>query len=109
MRAKHVTVEVYGAEIICASCVNAPTSKDTYEWLDAAIQRKYPNHPFEIVYIDIQSEIENERQRNLAELVKEDEYFYPLVLVNEEVIGEGYIQLKPIFKELEKHGFVASI
>ncbi|REB04826.1 DUF1462 family protein [Sporosarcina sp. BI001-red] len=109
MNAKHVTVEVYGAEIVCASCVNAPTSKDTYEWLDAAIQRKYPNHPFEIVYIDIESVIEDERQRKLADQVKDEEYFYPLVIVNEEVIGEGYIQLKPVFNELEKHGFVSSI
>ncbi|WP_025782973.1 YuzD family protein [Sporosarcina sp. D27] len=108
MNAKHVTVEVYGAEVVCASCVNAPTSKDTYEWLDAAIQRKYPNHPFEIVYIDIESFIENDRQRKLAEQVKEEEFFYPLVLVNEEVIGEGYIQLKPIFNELEKHGFISA-
>lgn len=108
MKAKHVTVEVYGAEVVCASCVNAPTSKDTYEWLDAAIQRKYPNHPYEIVYIDIESVIEDERQRSVAEQVKEDEYFYPLVIVNEEVIGEGYIQLKPIFNELEKHGFVSA-
>ncbi|WP_039044447.1 YuzD family protein [Sporosarcina sp. ZBG7A] len=108
MKAKHVTVEVYGAEVVCASCVNAPTSKDTYEWLDAAIQRKYPNHPFEIVYIDIESVIENDRQRKLAEQVKEEDFFYPLVIVNEEVIGEGYIQLKPIFSELEKHGFIAA-
>lgn len=108
MKAKHVTVEVYGADVVCASCVNAPTSKDTYEWLDAAIQRKYPNHPFKIVYIDIESVIEDERQRILAEQVKEEEYFYPLVIVDEEVIGEGYIQLKPIFNELEKHGFVSS-
>lgn len=106
MKAKHVTVEVYGAEVVCASCVNAPTSKDTYEWLSAAIQRKYPDHPFDIVYIDIESAIADERQRHLADQVKEDEYFYPLVIVNEEVIGEGYIQLKPIFNALEKHGFV---
>ncbi|MDW0110963.1 YuzD family protein [Sporosarcina aquimarina] len=109
MNAKKVTVEVYGADVICASCVNAPTSKDTYEWLDAAIQRKYPNHPFEIVYIDIESDIKDARQRQLAEQVKDEEYFYPLVIVNEEVIGEGYIQLKPIYNELEKHGFISAM
>lgn len=109
MNAKKVTVEVYGADVICASCVNAPTSKDTYEWLDAAIQRKYPNHPFEIVYIDIESDIADARQRQLAEQVKDEEYFYPLVIVNEEVIGEGYIQLKPIYNELEKYGFIPAM
>ncbi|HDJ6697647.1 DUF1462 family protein, partial [Staphylococcus aureus] len=25
---EHVSVVVYGADVICASCVNAPTSKD---------------------------------------------------------------------------------
>ena len=108
MKAKQVLVEVYGADVICASCVNAPTSIDTYEWLHAAIQRKYPNDPFEIVYIDIEADLEDVRQRRLADQVKEDEYFYPLVIVNEEIVGEGYIQLKPVFKELEKLGFSAT-
>ncbi len=33
-------IEIYGTAVICASCVNAPSSKDTYEWLQAAINRK---------------------------------------------------------------------
>jgi len=88
--------------------VNAPTSKDTFEWLDAAIRRKYPDYPFEIVYVDIDSELTDDRQSEIAEMVKNDEYFYPLVRVNEEVVGEGYIQLKPVFAELEKYGFTAA-
>ena len=43
-----LNIEIYGADIICASCVNAPSSKDTYEWLQAAIDRKYPNQPYDI-------------------------------------------------------------
>lgn len=105
MKTKQVLIEVYGADVICASCANAPTSIDTYEWLQAAIQRKYPDDPFEIVYIDIELDLKDERQRTLAEQVKDDEYFYPLVIINEEVVGEGHIQLKPVFKELEKLGF----
>ncbi|RKJ15244.1 DUF1462 family protein, partial [Butyricicoccus sp. 1XD8-22] len=27
-------IEIFGADILCASCVNAPSSKDTYEWLE---------------------------------------------------------------------------
>lgn len=106
METKHVLVEVYGAEVVCASCVNAPTSKDTYEWLDAAIRRKYPDQPFEIVYIDIDSVITDARQADIAAKVQDDEYFYPLVLVNEEVVGEGHIQLKPVYRELEKNGYI---
>lgn len=101
----HVEIEIYGASVQCASCVNAPSSVDTYEWLQAAISRKYPHNTFNITYIDIEAPIENERQTIWAEKVTNDEFFYPLVLINEEVIGEGYIQLKPVFTALEKHGF----
>ena len=42
-----ISVVVYGADVICASCVNAPTSKDTYEWLQPLLKRKFPEHHFE--------------------------------------------------------------
>ena len=56
MKKDKLSIEIYGAEVICASCVNAPSSKDTYEWLQAAIDRKYPNQPYDIHYIDIDAE-----------------------------------------------------
>jgi disulfide oxidoreductase YuzD len=99
-------IEIFGTDILCASCVNAPSSKDTYEWLQAAIDRKYPNQPFSIRYIDIEQPLTDERDQHWAERVQNDEFFYPLVLINNEVIGEGYIQLKPVFNALENLGFV---
>ncbi|PID03130.1 disulfide oxidoreductase [Sporosarcina sp. P2] len=102
-----VIIEVYGAEVICASCVNAPSSKDTYEWLQAAISRKYPEQPFSITYIDIDQELTESRQREIVEKIRDDEYFYPLVMINDEMIGEGHIQLKPVFNALEAQGFQA--
>lgn len=36
---EHVSVVVYGADVICASCVNAPTSKDIYDWLQPLLKR----------------------------------------------------------------------
>lgn len=99
-------IEIYGADIVCASCVNAPSSKDTYEWLQAAIARKYPNQPFTIRYIDIEGVIDNERDQDYATRIQDDEFFYPLVLINDEVVGEGYIQIKPVFNALESAGFV---
>ncbi len=57
-------IEIYGTAVICASCVNAPSSKDTYEWLQAAIDRKYPDQPYDIRYIDIEGPIENERDQD---------------------------------------------
>ncbi|SRR5690606_35975457 len=100
------TIEVYGADVLCVSCVNAPSSKDTYEWLQAAISRKYPNQPFTIRYIDIEQPLTNERDQQYAERILNDEFFYPLVLINDEVVGEGYIQIQPVFKALEKLGFM---
>jgi disulfide oxidoreductase YuzD len=108
MEKKTLSIEIFGAEIACASCVNAPTSKDTYEWLQAAIDRKYPNQPYKITYIDIQQPIDNERQQDIANRVLEDEFFYPLVMIEGEVVGEGNIQLNPVFAELEKNGFTSS-
>lgn len=100
-------IEIFGADIICASCVNAPSSKDTYEWLEAAISRKYPNQPFSIRYVDIESELQNERDQQYAARIQDDEFFYPLVLINDEVVGEGYIQLKHVTEKLESLGFMA--
>lgn len=98
-------IEVYGADIHCASCVNAPSSKDTYEWLQAAVTRKYPNQAFSIRYVDIEGVIDNERDQDFANRIQDDEFFYPLVLVNNEVVGEGYVQIKPVFSALENLGF----
>lgn len=104
---KDAVIEVYGAEVLCASCVGAPSSKDTYEWLQAAISRKYPEQPFTIEYIDIDKTKVEGRQAEIAEQIQNDEFFYPLVMINEKMIGEGHIQLKPVFSSLEKLGYVA--
>ena len=53
MSEKVVEISIFGAEQICASCVNLPSSIDTYEWLEAAIRRKFPNQPFKFTYTDI--------------------------------------------------------
>ena len=98
-------IEIFGADIICASCVNAPSSKDTYEWLEAAISRKYPNQPFTIRYIDIESPLTDAREQDYASRIQQDDFFYPLVLINDEVVGEGYIQLKSVTDKLESLGF----
>lgn len=106
MNKEKPVIEIFGADVICASCVNAPSSKDTYEWLEAAISRKYPHNEFIIRYIDIEQPLQDEREKQYAEKIQHDEYFYPLVLINDDVIGEGYIQIKPVFQVLEKLGFI---
>lgn len=57
---KQAELFVYGADVLCPSCVNLPSSKETYEWLEAALKRKYPDQPFSITYIDIHQPPEND-------------------------------------------------
>jgi len=102
---KKVDIFVYGAEQICASCVGMPSSKETYEWLDAAISRKYPEQPFTIQYIDIFNPPEEEKHRLFATRVIEEDLFYPVVTIGEEIVGEGNPKLKDIYKEMEKYGY----
>lgn len=94
---------VYGAEAICASCAQAPSSIETAEWLRAAIGRKF-GEEIRVRYIDIDHP-ETETDRLFCGKIAHDEYFYPLVVACGTVIGEGIPSLKSIFRFLEQHGF----
>jgi disulfide oxidoreductase YuzD len=107
MEKKQVEIIVYGAEQICASCVNLPSSKDTYEWLESAVSRKFPNQAFQIKYIDIYNPPQEEEIKSFAERVVEEDMFYPVVLIEGKIVGEGNPKLKTIFAELEKFGYQA--
>ena len=53
-----ISVVVYGAEVVCASCVNTYI----YRYLSMAsalLLRKFPQHHFEFTYIDIRNDTEN--------------------------------------------------
>ena len=99
------SIVVYGADVICASCVNAPSSKDTYEWLQAILGRKYNHIDFEFTYIDFMKQTENltDHDQQFIERIKEDELFYPLVTINDELVADGYIQLKRLTKFIDEH------
>ncbi|MGM0875474.1 MAG: YuzD family protein [Bacillota bacterium] len=104
---KPVEICVYGAEILCPSCVNLPSAKETYEWLEAALKRKFKNQPFDIVYIDIHEPPNEPEKQDMAEKVINDEYFYPLVVIAGTVVGEGNPRLKKIYEVMEEHGYVS--
>ncbi|MEQ6377138.1 YuzD family protein [Bacillaceae bacterium S4-13-58] len=99
-----IEIIVYGADQLCASCVNAPGSKETYEWLQAAIARKFGETGITYKYVDIYNPPNQAPYNQMARRVADEEFFYPLVLVNDEVVGEGNPRLKTIFKELEDKG-----
>jgi disulfide oxidoreductase YuzD len=104
---KVAEIVVYGAEQVCPSCVNLPSSKETYEWLEAAISRKFPNQPFTIKYVDIYQPPEDEEMKAFAIRVIEEDLFYPVVVIEGEIVGEGNPKLKTIYAELEKYGYRA--
>lgn len=102
---REIELIVYGAEQICASCVGMPSSIETYEWLEAALTRKFPNQPFTITYIDIYNPPNDDSLKEMAEKVKDGEYFYPLIMLEGEVLGEGNPRLKSITEAMEKYGY----
>ncbi|MBB6445008.1 YuzD family protein [Bacillus benzoevorans] len=105
MKQKDVEIIIYGAEQICASCVNLPSSKETYEWIEAAVTRKFPNQPFEFTYVDIFQPPEEKEKQQFAQKVIDEDLFYPVITINNKIIGEGSLRLKTLYTELEQYGY----
>ncbi len=97
-----VQVYVYGAEQVCASCVNLPSSKDTAEWLEIVLQRKFGDQ-VELVYVDIFAP-ENEKDVQFSQRILEEELWYPVVVISDEIVAEGNPQPKKIIRKLEELG-----
>ena len=95
-----IEITVYGAKVKCASCINLPSSLETKEWLEAALTRKYPNNDIHVRYVDI-FKPETELDKKYVEKILDEQYFYPLVVFDNEVIAEGNPNLKEIYKKLE--------
>ena len=102
---KRIEIEVFGAEQVCASCVNLPSSKDTYEWLEAALTRKFPNQPFSITYIDMFNPPDLDKQKNFAKRIIDEDLFYPLVIIEDEIVAEGNVSLKKVVDLMENYGY----
>jgi len=96
-----VFITVYGAEVKCASCIHLPSALETKEWLDAAIQRKFPDYNIHMSYCDIDSPMTKEEQL-FSEKILDDEYFYPLVVINGEVVAEGNPRLPIIYEKIKR-------
>lgn len=96
-------ITIYGREQICASCVGAPGSYDTFEWLQAALGRKYTDNLFEFEYIDIDNEQQRKKHREMIHKMKEEDLFYPLILLNDQIIAEGIPHLKAIYRAIDEY------
>lgn len=106
MKYKETEVQVFGAEQVCASCVGMPSSKETYEWLGAALNRKFPNQHIQMRYFDIESSHDNPIIQQFVNRVIEEDLFYPIVLIEGEIMGEGNPRLKTIAAKLKEYGYV---
>jgi disulfide oxidoreductase YuzD len=95
-------VLVYGAEQTCPSCVNLPSAKETSTWLQAALRRKFGNQ-VEVKYIDIYSPT-GEKEIAFSKRVIDEDLWYPVVVIEDEIIAEGNPKLKQIVKKLEELG-----
>ncbi|MFD1851212.1 YuzD family protein [Oceanobacillus bengalensis] len=104
MRKSKVIITIYGTEQICASCVGAPGSKDTYEWLQAAIRRKYIDDEISYKYIDFNQPQRDESHKTFIERIVDEDLFWPIVMVNDELVAEGIPRLKTIYESLDEHG-----
>ncbi|GGN48494.1 YuzD family protein [Oceanobacillus indicireducens] len=101
-----VKVTIYGAEQLCASCVGAPGSKDTYEWLQAAIGRKYGTDAITYEYVDIDEPQTEEKHQDFVRRIVEEDLFWPIVFVDEDLVAEGIPRLKTVYQSLEAKGLV---
>ena len=106
MSREKVDIFVYGADDICASCVNLPSSKDTRDWLDAALTRKFPGQSITVEYVDITERQEAGHKAEFVKKILEEDLFYPVVVINNRIIGEGNPKLKSVAAELEKYGYI---
>ena len=98
-----VNLTVYGADKICPSCVNAPSSKETYEWLQAAVSRKFPNYDqIQFLYVDIFQKANNKQYQQWINKIKEEELFYPVIVVDDEFVCEGDPRIKTIYQVIEQ-------
>lgn len=96
-----VKMTVFGAEQKCASCIHLPSALETKEWLEAAVTRKFPDYEIHFHYCDIESP-DSEEEKQFSEKILEEEYFYPLVVLEGKVVAEGDPRLPIVFSEIEK-------
>ncbi|WP_062199501.1 DUF1462 family protein [Massilibacterium senegalense] len=101
MNQKAIHIIVYGAQIACSTCAHAPSSKDTFEWLEAALKRKYQETvPFVLEYVNVNHPIHPKDA--FAQQIIEEQMIVPVIVINDEIISEGNPRLKLIFDYLDQ-------
>lgn len=96
---KPIMVEVYGTEIVCASCANLPSSIETKEWLESLLLRKYPEKRFSFKHIDFLNPLtDDEDILQFCKEMQEEDRIYPLVKINKKTVSEGQVLVKKLYE-----------
>ena len=75
---EQIEILVYGTGIICASCVNAPSSEETASWLQSLLSRKYGDK-IAVCYIDGEFTVKRiQKDKNCIWLVAENKKYKPI-------------------------------
>nr|WP_131923435.1 DUF1462 family protein [Hazenella coriacea] len=101
---KALEVCVYGTDQLCPSCIHAPSSRETASWLEAALIRKYGSN-VHIRYIDLEKP-ESPEELAFSKKVIEEDLWYPVVVINKEIVAEGVPKLKDIISAIERQGII---
>ncbi|MFC4076020.1 YuzD family protein [Salinithrix halophila] len=99
-----IVIHVYGAEDLCASCVNLPSAKETAAWLEAALGRRYGERIL-VRYVDIHHP-KGEEEAAFSRRVVEEDLWYPVVVIDNDIVGEGNPKLKEIRRKLDSMGLM---
>lgn len=99
---KELEICVYGAEQLCPSCIHAPSSRETATWLEAALTRKFGSK-VRIRYIDLEKP-ESPEEITFSKKVMEEDLWYPVIVINNEIVAEGVPKLKDVISAIERQG-----
>lgn len=97
-----IEILVYGAEEVCSSCVKLPSSKETASWLEAALLRKY-GEQVKVRYVNIFAP-DKEEDQTFSQRVIEEDLWYPVVVIQDQIIAEGNPKLKALYQHIERLG-----
>ena len=99
---KPILIEIYGTEILCASCVNLPSALETKDWLESLLLRKYPEKSFTFEYIDFENPNTSDvLVIDFCEMMKKEDRIYPLVKIGDEIVSEGQVLVKRLYSFID--------
>lgn len=98
-----ITIAVYGANKICPSCVNAPSSRESFDWIKAAVTRKFPdfNH-IKYKYVDMFEQTNKSEDKKWIDQMEKEDLFYPIVVIDDQFVCEGDPRIKIIYQVIEQ-------